>query len=153
VLSSYGVKAIRANVPVETIINKLPSRKGEFIVDRACNHCVSNEKLKKVVPTFIIQYPLKIGVATTIKYYEQHNKIHGIDYEYDGQCDMLIKETGLFHPTFVRYDKNASKYKYWKGLNADTLFVKATNSNTRYKKIFVWKIEKVFWLIDGEYFK
>ena len=95
---AIGLKAIRVNVPVETIIDKLPSRKGEFLVDRACDHCVSNEKLKSVVPSFTIQYPLKKGVATTIQYYEQHNRIHGIDYEYDGQCDMLLKtaQGGVF---------------------------------------------------------
>lgn len=124
---AIGLKAIRVDVPVDTIIKKLPSRKGEFLVDRASDHCVSNEKLRRAVPSFTINYPLKKGVATTISYYENNNKIHGIDYNYDGQCDMLIKTVGAGNYWFLRYPGSKQKddfSDYLKGKYNDLIILK-----------------------------
>lgn len=84
------VKAIRVNVPVETIIKELPCRIGEFLVDRAEDHIVSNRKLREDVPAFTIKYDINKGVATTIDYYQNNNMLLGIDYQFDGQMDRVL---------------------------------------------------------------
>lgn len=88
--SKVGIKAKRVDVPVETIIKELPWRKGEFLVDRAEDHIVSNSKLREDVPSFAIKYDINKGVATTIVYYQENNMLLGIDYQFDGQMDRVL---------------------------------------------------------------
>ncbi len=121
---TIGVKAIRINVPVETIIKKLPYRRGEFLVDRAEDHYVSNQKLKNNVPSFSLKYPLKKGIEQTIRYYEENNRVLGIDYTYDGQCDMLIRTVSPSKLSFIPYDEKASRLEYFFGRQEDVLPVK-----------------------------
>ena len=137
-----GVEIKRINIPVDIIINKLPSRRGEFLVDRAKNHSVSNLKLRSAVPSFSIKYPLIEGVKKTVSYYEENKKLHGIDYVYDGQCDMLIKSVTNRTPRFVRYDENASMVDYYLGLHSDSFLVRAFNSISKYTKLVGNKVKK-----------
>lgn len=84
-----GIKAERLDVPVETIIKALPERKGEFLVDRAEDHIVSNKKLRMAVSSYNLKYDIKKGISKTIDYYINNDKILGIDYRFDGQMDRV----------------------------------------------------------------
>ncbi len=84
-----GTKSIRTDIPVSQIIKEYPNKKGEFLIDRAEDHIVSNSKLKSAVPSFIIKYTLKDGITQTLRYYETHNNVLGLDYTFDGQMDRL----------------------------------------------------------------
>ena len=120
-----GKQVLRVDVPVSTIIHYFPSRKGEFIVDRATDHYVSNEKLKRAVPTFKLQYPLCKGVAETIRYYQEHNFIKGFDMEYDGQCDCLLNAVGINNAKFINYQKSSLLFNwmnYNKGMHPGNKF-------------------------------
>lgn len=120
-----GKQILRVDVPVSTIINYFPSRKGEFIVDRAKDHYVSNEKLKRAVPTFKLQYPLCKGVAETIRYYQEHNFIKGFDMAYDGQCDCLLNAVGINNVKFINYQKSSILFNwisYNKGMHPGNKF-------------------------------
>ncbi|MCQ2246600.1 MAG: NAD-dependent epimerase/dehydratase family protein [Bacteroidaceae bacterium] len=89
--TKVGIKVKRVDVPVETIIKELPWRKGEFLVDRAEDHIVSNRKLREDVPLFAIKFDINKGVATTIDYYQENNMLLGIDYQFDGQMDRVLR--------------------------------------------------------------
>lgn len=125
VIDSYlGKKSIRVNIPLSWILQKLPERRGEFLIDRSVDHYVSNEKLKKIVPKFSVNCTLKDGVAKTIEYYESHNNIFGIDYRYDGLCDMIIQPFVENKLSFVSYDRSSDKYNYFIGRYYDNRTVK-----------------------------
>lgn len=113
---AIGQNIVRADIPLEAIVKFHQERKGEFLIDRAENHIVSNKKLKSVVPDFQVRYSLDEGVKMTIEYYEANNQIMGNDYEYDGMMDRLINMTPSFNKvTFINYDKNNyyhNKFKY-----------------------------------------
>ena len=117
-----GKKAIRINVPVEEIVTKLPSRRGEFLIDRAEDHIVDNSKLKAVVPDFKISLPIEAGIKKTLDYYVKNNNVLGIDYEYDGQADMLLRKHYIGKLHLVKYDSSINLYtklQYYKGYYAD----------------------------------
>lgn len=118
-----GIKSIRVNVPVDDIISKLPERRGEFLIDRAEDHYVSNAKLRGVVPSFRIKYPLKKGIAETISYYEKNNRVMGIDYKYDGQCDMLLESYTSKKLGFMPYDEKANRLSYFIGRHEDKTII------------------------------
>lgn len=87
-----GIKVNRVDVSVNTIIKELPSRRGEFLIDRAEDHIVSNQKLRSDVPSFKIKYDLYNGVSTTIDYYKENNMLLGMDYQFDGQMDRIVSK-------------------------------------------------------------
>ena len=89
-----GIKSIRKDVSLDSIIKTFPEKKGEFMIDRAEDHIVSNRKLKMAVPSFFLTYSLKEGVTKTLHYYETHDNVLGMDYVYDGQVDRLINSLG-----------------------------------------------------------
>lgn len=89
-----GNPSKRVDVPIETMIEVYPKKRGEILIDRAEDHIVSNDKMKHLVPSYTMKYGLKDGVKMTIGYYEKNNKVLGIDYKYDGQVDRLINSMG-----------------------------------------------------------
>lgn len=99
-----GIKANRKDIPVQDIIKAFPSKRGEFLIDRAEDHIVSNLKLKTVVPSFTVKINLKDGVNETMSYYDSHNNVLGFDYVYDGQCDRLLALFGDNNNHFINYD-------------------------------------------------
>lgn len=137
-----GIKAIRVDLPVTQIIKELPSKRGEFVIDRAEDHIVSNSKLKKAVPSFEIKYDLKKGIAKTIDYYQSDNKrVLGIDYKFDGQMDRLLHCLPLKTKTgFINYESKKYVLHYWQyllGRYENKLFVKFFVFN---KKFFCYII-------------
>ncbi len=124
-----GIKAIRVDLPVTRIIKELPSRKGEFVIDRAEDHIVSNRKLKEAVPSFKIKYNLKKGIAKTIDYYQSNNKrILGIDYRFDGQMDRLLHSVPLKAKIgYVNYESDKCLrhyFQYLLGRYENNVFIK-----------------------------
>lgn len=108
-----GINAVRVDVPVTKIIKELPSRKGEFLVDRAKDHIVSNLKLKAAVPLFVIKYSLKEGISATIDYYQSNDKLLGVDYKFDGQIDRLIHSAlPDYKGRFIHYDSDNFLFHY-----------------------------------------
>ena len=57
-------------------------------------------------------------------YYESHNNIFGIDYRYDGLCDMIIQPFVENKLSFVSYDRSSDKYNYFIGRYYDNRTVK-----------------------------
>lgn len=119
-----GIQAIRVDIPLERIIDKLPDRRGEFLIDRATDHYVSNSKLKSVVPNFSVRTSLEEGITMTINYYKSNNYVFGIDYKYDGLCDMLIQPYYGKRLAFTPYDNNPNRFDYYLGRYADSRLVK-----------------------------
>lgn len=102
-----GINALKVDVPVAKIIKELPSRKGEFLIDRAKDHIVSNLKLKAAVPLFEIKYNLKKGISATIDYYQSNDKLLGIDYKFDGQIDRVVHSVlSDYKGRFIHYDSD-----------------------------------------------
>lgn len=133
-----GHKIIREDISLETIIKFHPEKKGEFLIDRAENHIVSNRKLKSVVPDFQVRYSLDEGVKMTLDYYKKNNQIMGNDYEFDGMMDSLIRKNTPPHThllKFVNYDnKNylGNYVSYLYGYYHNNILVKGVNIVKRY---------------------
>lgn len=109
-----NVRSHRIDISVNDIIKIFPEKKGEFLIDRAKDHIVSNQKLKQVFPTFSVKYSLRDGVTHTLRYYESHNNVLGVDYNYDGQMDRLISSVcGGGNLTFVNYNGKNSLRNYF----------------------------------------
>lgn len=84
-----GCQSNRVETSVDTISMVFPERKGEFLIDRASDHIVSNLKLKRVLPSFKTTVSLHEGIKRTIDYYRMNNKVLGVDYKFDGQLDRI----------------------------------------------------------------
>ena len=137
-----GIKAVKIDLPVSVIIKELPSRKGEFLIDRSKDHIVSNLKLKNAVPSFQIKYNLIKGISTTIDFYKSNGRLLGIDYRFDGQMDRLIHAVlSDYNGKFVNYDSNhtISHYlQYIMGRYENNIFIVITHfSIKKIHKIFV----------------
>lgn len=86
-----NVKINRINVGLSSIYKVFPERKGEFIIDRASDHKVSNAKLISCIPSYKAKFNLVEGIRKTIDYYRNNNNILGIDYNFDAKLDKVIK--------------------------------------------------------------
>lgn len=112
------LKVVKKNVDLDTIYTVFPERRGEFVVDRAKNHMVSNRKLMETVPSFKVAINIEEGVSKTITYYEQNHYLHGVDYRFDAKLDRLVGggkfvEYGVGgNPLINRFAYLAGKYEH-----------------------------------------
>jgi nucleoside-diphosphate-sugar epimerase len=90
----YGISSKRIDVPVDAMVKMYPKKRGEILIDRAEDHIVSNTKMKELVPNYSPKYNLTSGVNETLTYYQNNNKVLGVDYKFDGQIDRLIHSMG-----------------------------------------------------------
>ena len=105
-----GKKCIRVDLSDELYAKQLfGSRKLELLGGRALDASNNNGKLKKYVPEFKETYTLKSGIVETIEYYKSHNRLKGIDYEYDGECDRIASKVSGKSYYFIDYTGHASK--------------------------------------------
>lgn len=92
-----GVTPVYFNLTKEQYANEMPHRKGEILGGRGINQLLDNSKIKDAVPDFKTSISLKEGITRTVKYYQTHNYIKGIDWKFDADMDRIVnkyKETG-----------------------------------------------------------
>jgi nucleoside-diphosphate-sugar epimerase len=90
------------DIPVVFYANELDGDERESLLGgRACNLVCSNEKMKRLNPEFKSKYSLEEGIRMTLKFYQDNNYYHGIDYVWDGECDRIINKYA-----------NSKKYKF-----------------------------------------
>ena len=81
------------DVPVDFYASYLIGDEKEALLGgRAHDLVCSNEKLKKVVPSFQTRYSLEEGMRMTLDSYEKNNFYHGIDYNYEGITDRMLND-------------------------------------------------------------
>ena len=123
------------DISSEFYAKELPSRAGEILGGRSIDAINSNEKIKSVVPEFKQSITLKEGVSRTISAYKKHNYQKGIDWEFDADCDRVIKKwckqnkiaTKEMNLKFVDYLENATfknRYIYLVNVNKNFLIIK-----------------------------
>lgn len=116
---------ITIDVTPEFYASQLPDRAGEILGGRSLDSINSNNKIKKAVPYFKQTIPLERGVEMTINAYKNQHYQNGIDWEFDGVTDWIIKkwckQKGLdvnqYNLRFVDYLGTASlkdKYLYYR---------------------------------------
>ncbi|MBR3924911.1 MAG: hypothetical protein IKJ45_17465 [Kiritimatiellae bacterium] len=117
-----GVKIPLIDLPREFIQKHYPQRKEE-IDGRSYEVFASNEKLKKLVPSFSSTISLRDGIARTVASYRESNFQNGVDWTYDARCDEIINawrrlqgQSGKMR--FVNYLRNNRFESYAKYLNA-----------------------------------
>lgn len=71
---------------------ELPARAGEILGGRSIDALNSNEKIKSVVPEFKQTISLKDGISRTVSAYKNQNYQKGIDWQFDAECDRIIKK-------------------------------------------------------------
>ncbi len=104
-----GKKCIRVDLSDEEYAKQLfGSRKLELLGGRALDATNNNSKLKKYVPKFQETYTLHEGIKETIEYYKDHDRLKGIDYEYDGECDRIASRVTGKSYCFIDYTGHAS---------------------------------------------
>lgn len=104
------------DVSSEFYAKELPSRAGEILGGRSLDSLNSNEKIKSVVSEFKQTISLKDGISQTISAYKSQNYQKGIDWEFDADCDRIIKKwcklnkikTAEKYLKFVDYIGNAT---------------------------------------------
>jgi len=112
-----NVKIRTIDIPVEFYASCLQGEpKEQLLGGRAQDLCCSNAKLKSVVTDFRTEYDLERGLRETLSYYENNNFVNGIDYNWDGDVDLIIKKylrhAGLKRDKslcFVNYDGRSTK--------------------------------------------
>ncbi len=85
-------KIITIDVTPEFYATHLPDRAGEILGGRSQDSINSNKKIKKAVPDFKQSIPLERGIEMTINAYKNQNYQNGIDWEFDGVTDWIIKK-------------------------------------------------------------
>ena len=131
-----GKKAITVDVTSEFYAKQIPNRAGEILGGRSIDAINSNTKIKKVVPEFMQNIPLKEGVFKTLDAYKTQNYQYGIDWNFDGETDRVIAEwcndqgvsTKQYKLGFVDYLGNATwrnRYQYMNARYHDKIWMKA----------------------------
>lgn len=87
---SINTKAYYIEIPSEYIVKNIPALKGMLLGDRSLDAIFDNSKIKEAVPEFKCTTTLELGIAKTIRYYEDNEYLNGIDYQWDAQMDKLI---------------------------------------------------------------
>lgn len=103
---------------------EIPARKGEILGGRGISQLLDNTKLKNAVEGFKTTISLKEGLQLTVKYYQDHDYLNGIDWKFDADTDRIIYKYGnqqgnrtiLSNLRFIDYLNNATlkdriKYK------------------------------------------
>lgn len=135
VISEYlGQEVKTIDVSPNFYAEYYPSKKGEILAGRAIDTLNSNKKIKYVVPAFKQTISIKEGIIKTLKAYEGHNYLRGIDWQFDACTDRIIKkwceknhlETKSYNLRFVDYLGNATKIDrltYWIEYHSDNVFI------------------------------
>ena len=117
------------DLPTDFYANELDGDERESLLGgRACDLVCSNEKMKRLNPEFKTKYSIEEGIRMTLKFYQDNNYYHGIDYVWDGECDRIInKYTNSKKYKFTLYNGTSSvraaKVDYYTGYYK-TIFLK-----------------------------
>lgn len=111
-----NVEPVFFNLTKEQYALEIPERKGEILGGRGISQLLDNTKLKNAVEGFKTTISLKDGLQLTVKYYQDHNYLNGIDWRFDANTDRIIskysKQQGNISVTsnlkFIDYLKNAT---------------------------------------------
>jgi len=85
-------KAIFYDLGSEEYNSIMPDKSGR-IFGRSFDLICDNSKIKSLVPEFKMTYNLQSGIEKTIKSYVSENYQRGIDYNFDGQWDYIIRKS------------------------------------------------------------
>ena len=85
-----GKKPIIVDIPSNYLANEMPTYKEQLLGGRSISQCLSNEKLKSIVPTFKTNISIKEGLTKTVQYYKENNYLSGIDWSFDANLDRII---------------------------------------------------------------
>lgn len=109
-----GKDVVTIDIPKEFYAEELGERKGELLGGRAQNCMCSNEKLKKVVPSFKTTISLEEGIKKTLEFYEKNDYLFGIDYDYESDTDRIICK----YLTSIHQDYKSFNLKYIRYINS-----------------------------------
>lgn len=149
VLSEYLHKeVVYVDITSDFYAKELPTRAGEILGGRSIDAINSNKKLKDAVPEFTQTIKLQEGVFRTLDAYKNNHYQLGIDWEYDGDCDRIIrkwcKKNGIdiskMHLEFTDYLGNAT-------LHDKCLYKKALYFNKQY-----YQVRKVLGMLKRRFF-
>ena len=130
-----GIKAVFVDVTPDFYAKQMPSQKGEILGGRGLDAVCSNEKIKRVVPSFTQTIALREGVIKTLEAYKNNNYQKGIDWEFDACQDRTVKlwckqigaDSSAYNIRFVDYFQSANrddKLNYQIAFNQNNFFVK-----------------------------
>lgn len=117
IVSDYlGKEAIRVDVSPGFYAEELPMRKGEILGGRSIDAINSNEKLCAAVPDFKQSISIKDGIIKTLDAYNTQNYQRGIDWNFDGDSDRIIRkwckingiDSSSYNLYFIDYLNNAT---------------------------------------------
>lgn len=122
------------DVSSEFYAKEAPSKKGE-ICGYSINFECTNEKIKKIVPSFKQTMSLKEGISKTLAAYKGGKYQRGIDWEFDAETDRVIykwckkeqENTDSYSLNFIDYLGTASikdKFTYYLYYHRDKVLVK-----------------------------
>lgn len=127
IVSEYlGKEAIKIDISPEFYAEELPMRKGEILGGRAIDAINSNEKLRDAVPEFRQSISIKDGIVKTLNAYKDQKYQRGIDWNFDGDTDRIIRkwcrkhriDISKYNLHFVDYLNNATSANRWSYLKA-----------------------------------
>lgn len=132
---NIGCKISVVDIPSEFYAQELPERAGEILGGRSVERFHSNDKIKSAVPNFKQTMSIQEGIAKTISAYKNQNYQKGIDWDFDGDCDRIIKKwcklnnikTAKMHLHFVDYLNNATiknRVRYYSHLYKSNFIVR-----------------------------
>lgn len=146
IVGNYLHKEVKTiDLPVEWYAKEMPKRAGELKGGRAMEvDCtpeeekMTNEKIKRVVPSFRQTISEEDGIIMTLKAYEEQNYQNGIDWRFDADTDRIIKKwckkQGIddkqYHLGFTDYlgtAKTKDKFEYWREYNKDNIAITLLN--------------------------
>ena len=128
-VSDYVGKDVKTvDVSVESITKVFKDKIGEFAVDRAYDHKVSNAKIKSLTG-ISCSMTVREGIEKSIFYYEENNYCSGIDYFFDGQLDRLINDSKKADAKqkFINYrpaESVANHIEYLKGYYCNSIAIR-----------------------------
>ena len=121
------------DIPVDFYANELDGDEREGLLGgRSCDLVCSNNKMKQLNPEYKTRYTLEEGIRMTLKFYQDNNYYHGMDYMWDGECDRIInKYTNSKKYRFTLYDGTSSvkgaKVDYYTGYYKTIFYKKLIN--------------------------
>ncbi|WP_273163862.1 NAD-dependent epimerase/dehydratase family protein [Bacteroides fluxus] len=87
-----GKKVKVVDITSEFYAKELPSRAGEILGGRSIDSFNSNDKIKRLVPSFCQTIPLAKGIEMTYNAYIENNYQFGIDWKFEGDTDRIVKK-------------------------------------------------------------
>ncbi len=121
------------DIPVDFYANELDGDERESLLGgRACDLVCSNDKMKRLNTDYKTKFSLEEGIRMTLKFYQDNNYYHGMDYMWDGECDRIInKYTNSKKYRFTLYDGTSSvkgaKVDYYSGYYKTIFYKKLIN--------------------------